>query len=66
MLFKALQLGRVNQVAPEDKLSVAIAILLAAIFLGEPLTLKTLAASALIIGGRMLFKRPCVAVAVKK
>jgi transporter family protein len=49
--FKALQLGRVNQVAPVDKLSVAIAILLAAIFLGEPLTLKTLAASALIIGG---------------
>src|ERR1700730_17287837 len=39
--FKALQLGEVSQVAPVDKLSVAIAIILAVIFLGEPLTLKT-------------------------
>lgn len=38
--FKALQLGKVSQVAPVDKLSVAIAIALSVIFLGEPLTLK--------------------------
>jgi transporter family protein len=39
--FKALQLGKVSQVAPVDKLSVAIAIILSVIFLGEPLTLKS-------------------------
>src|SRR5436305_7781189 len=36
--FKALQLGKVSQVAPVDKLSVALAILLSALFLGEALT----------------------------
>ena len=49
--FKALQLGKVSQVAPVDKLSVAIAIILAVIFLKEPLTVKTAIGSLLIIGG---------------
>ena len=49
--FKALQLGEVSQVAPVDKLSVAIAIVLAAIFLGEPLTPKTIVAATLIMAG---------------
>lgn len=49
--FKALQLGKVSQVAPVDKMSVAIAIILAVIFLGEPLTLKTVVGALLIIGG---------------
>lgn len=49
--FKALQLGEVSQVAPVDKLSVAIVIVLAAIFLGEPLTPKTIVAATLIIAG---------------
>jgi len=49
--FKALQLGEVSQVAPVDKLSVAIAIVLAAIFLGEPLTAKTIVAASLIMAG---------------
>ncbi|WP_158995530.1 EamA family transporter [Mucilaginibacter sp. L196] len=49
--FKALQLGEVSQVAPVDKLSVAIAIVLAAIFLGEPLTTKTIVAATLIMAG---------------
>jgi transporter family protein len=49
--FKALQLGRVNQVAPVDKLSVAIAIVLAAVFLGEPITINTALAALLIIAG---------------
>jgi transporter family protein len=49
--FKALQLGKVSQVAPVDKLSVAIAIVLAAIFLGESITIKTGIAAALIITG---------------
>ena len=49
--FKALQLGEVSYVAPVDKMSVPIAIILAAIFLGEPLTLKTVLAAALIVAG---------------
>ena len=52
--FKALQLGKVSQVAPVDKLSVALAIILAAVFLGEPVTLKTGIAAALIIGGTLI------------
>src|SRR5260221_6037651 len=38
--FKALQLGKISQVAPIDKLSVALAIAFSVIFLGETLTLK--------------------------
>jgi transporter family protein len=52
--FKALQLGKVSQVAPVDKLSVAIAIILAVIFLGEPLTYKSAAGAILIIGGTLV------------
>jgi len=49
--FKALQMGKVSQVAPVDKLSVALAIVLSVIFLGEPLTLKNAIGALLIIGG---------------
>jgi transporter family protein len=49
--FKALQLGKVDQVAPLDKLSVPLAILLATIFLGEKLTLKDSIGAFLIISG---------------
>ena len=52
--FKALQLGKVSQVAPVDKLSVAIAIILSVIFLGEPLTLKSASGALLIIAGTMV------------
>jgi len=52
--FKALQLGEVSQVAPVDKLSVALAIIMAVVFLGEPLTFKTAAGAALIIGGSLV------------
>ena len=52
--FKALQLGKVSQVAPVDKMSVAIAIVLAVIFLGEPLTVKTAMGALLIIGGTVV------------
>lgn len=52
--FKALQLGEVSQVAPIDKLSVAIAIILAVVFLGEPLTWKTAIGALLIIGGGLV------------
>src|SRR5690242_16218333 len=49
--FKALQIGKVSQVAPVDKMSVAIAIILSVVFLGEPLTLKATVGALLIIGG---------------
>jgi transporter family protein len=52
--FKALQLGEVSQVAPVDKLSVAIAIILAVVFLGEPLTFRTGIGALLIIGGSLV------------
>lgn len=49
--FKALQLGKVSQVASVDKLSVALAIIFSIIFLGESLTVKTaIGAICIIIG----------------
>ena len=54
MYFKALQLGKVSQVAPVDKLSVALTIILAAVFLQEALTLKVLIGAALIIAGTIV------------
>jgi transporter family protein len=52
--FRALQLGKVSQVAPVDKLSVALAIALSVLFLGEPLTLKNAIGALLIIGGTIV------------
>jgi bacterial/archaeal transporter family protein len=52
--FKALQLGKVSQVAPVDKLSVALAIVLSVLFLGEALTWKTAVGAGLIIGGTLV------------
>ena len=56
--FKALQLGKVGQVAPLDKLSVPLAIILATVFLGEKLTLKDSIGAFLIISGTfvLIFK----------
>ena len=52
--FKALQLGKISQVAPVDKMSVAIAIALSAIFLGETLDIKTMTGALLIIIGTLI------------
>ena len=52
--FKALQIGKVSQVQPVDKLSVAIAIILSVVFLKEPLTLKTASGALLIIVGTLV------------
>ena len=52
--FKALQIGKVSQVAPVDKLSVALTILLSVLFLGEALSWKTAIGSLLIIGGTIV------------
>ena len=54
LYFKALQLGNVSQVAPVDKLSVAIAILPLVLFLGEMLTWKAALGALLIIGGTIV------------
>lgn len=53
--FKALQIGKVSQVAAVDKLSVAIAIIFAVLFFKETLTLKTAIGALLIISGTILF-----------
>lgn len=49
--FKALQIGKVSQVAPVDKLSVALTIILSIIFLKEAVTIKTAIGAAMIIAG---------------
>jgi bacterial/archaeal transporter family protein len=55
--FKALQIGKVSQVAPVDKLSVALAIILSAVFLGEALTWKNAIGAVLIIAGTLVLIR---------
>lgn len=52
--FKALQLGEVSKVQPIDKLSVAITIVLAIIFLHEPADVKTLAGGGLVVLGTLV------------
>jgi transporter family protein len=52
--FRALQVGKVSQVAPVDKLSVALTILLSVLFLGEALSLKTALGALLIIAGTIV------------
>lgn len=52
--FKALSLGEVSKVQPIDKLSVAITIVLAIIFLHEPADWKTITGGALITLGSLV------------
>jgi transporter family protein len=52
--FKALQEGSASKVAPIDKSSLALTILLAVVFLGEELTWKTGLAVLLIVSGTLL------------
>ena len=52
--FQALQLGKAAQVAPIDKASVVMVILLSAIFLHEPLTLKVILGGLLIVLGTVV------------
>lgn len=53
--FKALQVGDASRVAPVDKLSVAIALLLSVVVFGEPLSCKTLVGWLLIVAGPLVF-----------
>jgi bacterial/archaeal transporter family protein len=52
--FRALQLGEASQVAPVDKLSVVVAIVLAAIFLHERVTWHHWVGGALIFTGAVV------------
>jgi transporter family protein len=52
--FRALQIGKASQVAPVDKLSVAIAIVLAVVFLGERLSVREGIGAALIVTGALV------------
>ena len=52
--YKALQLGEASKVVPIDKLSIVITIILAFIFLGEQITLKTLIGCCLIVIGTFM------------
>ena len=49
--FRALQVGKVSLVAPIDKASLALTILLSVVFLGESLTVKTVLGAGLILAG---------------
>lgn len=52
--FRALQTGDVSQVAPIDKLSLALTVILSVIFLKEILTLRTAIGVVLIVIGVFL------------
>ena len=52
--FRALKLGPVSKVAPIDKLSVALAIGLAVLFLGEALTWRSALGAGLIVAGSVV------------
>ncbi len=49
--FKALQMGDASKIAPIDKMSVVITMILAFVFLKEPVTLKTVIGGVLISAG---------------
>lgn len=52
--YKAIQMGSVSKVAPIDKLSVVITLILAVIFLHEDFTIKSAVGAALITAGTVL------------
>jgi bacterial/archaeal transporter family protein len=56
--FKALQAGTASLVSAVDKSSLALTIILAALFLGESLTLKTALGCSLIIAGTAVIVWP--------
>ena len=52
--YRAIQLGRVSEVVPVDKLSVVFTLILAALFLGETLTIKSIIGVLFITIGTLL------------
>jgi transporter family protein len=55
--FRALQLGEASRVAPIDKLSVVVAMALAALFLHESLTWRHYLGGTLIVAGSIVIAR---------
>jgi transporter family protein len=55
--FRALQLGPASKVAPIDKSSLALTLVLAALCLGEAMTWRTIGGTALIVAGALLTLR---------
>jgi bacterial/archaeal transporter family protein len=53
--FRALQLGKASWVAPVDKLSLVLVVVLAAVFLNEPITWKSALGAGLIVAGTLVF-----------
>lgn len=53
--FRALQMGNASFVAPIDKSSLAMILVLSALFLHEPLTWKTVLGTSAILAGTLLF-----------
>jgi transporter family protein len=58
LYYRALQLAPASMVAPVDKLSVAFAIVLGVLFLGEPVTSKLIIGGILIVTGAMVLIWP--------
>lgn len=52
--YKALQMGPASKVAPIDKFSVVITVIMAFVFLGEKPDIKTVAGAALIAAGTLV------------
>jgi len=52
--FRALQLGPASRVAPIDKLSLALTLVLAVVFLREAITWKVVAGVVLMVAGALL------------
>lgn len=56
--YRALQMAPASLVAPTDKLSVVFAIVLALVFLGEPLTARLALGATLIVAGVLVLAWP--------
>lgn len=56
--YRALQMASASLVAPIDKISVVFAIVLALIFLGEPLTLRLGVGASLVVAGVLVLAWP--------
>lgn len=52
--YKALQMGEASKVVPIDKLSVAITLILAFVFLHEEFTIKSIIGCVLIVAGTLV------------
>jgi bacterial/archaeal transporter family protein len=55
--YRALQMAPASQVAPIDKLSVVFVIVLACLFLREPLTLRVASGGALVVAGALILAK---------